>query len=521
MLELQNSKNRNNFPTKFPPKSDKIPQINGKTLTENRGRGRGRARPGPKPGIPYSNSMKTGFGLGRNSSRGPKPSPNLPQLNNQKNPNQASDPKNSRSKLFVRIISQDTGRPKFVQNLKVFGVFNPAWQSQTASETASKAAPGRPGGTKAEPCLPWTSGLSVKAVQGRKNSRHKFVRIICQDTGRPKFVQNLEVLRVICQTYQPQTAPKTATKADQKQKILDMRTFEGSKAPQPKGAAPQDPALMTSATSSAAGGQPDQGNRTGLQSEGKQLRPKLNTNLDTTYICKNRNSVENHPHSVGNPNLVEHPDSSSPDSRLTSPGLDSPGSLSPDSDSGLDSDSGSDPDSDGDIQMGSKSRNQETKETKRVTELQNSENKNNFPTKFPPKSTSKTASKTALGYPGGTRVRPLPPWALWLSIRPIRGPKKLRPKFDRSMHTLRKPSTSNTRQPQMASKTAPGCPRGTKVRPWPPWTSWPSIRAIRGQKNSRPTNIIPFSSPPSLPLTCSVSRHTGCTIWPKIKRPKR
>ena len=276
-----------------------------------RGRGRGRSRPGPKPGIPYPYSKKTGLGLGHNSSRGPKPSPNLPQLNNQKNANQASDPKNSRSKLFVRIISQDT--------------------------------------------------------------------------GRPKFVQNLEVLRVICQTYQPQTAPKTATKANHKQKILDMRTFAGSKAPQPKGAAPQDPALMTSATSSAAGGQPDQGNRTGLQSEGKQLRPKLNTNLDTTYICKNRNSVENHPHSVGNPNLVEHPDSSSPDSRLTSPGLDSPGSLSPDSDSGLDSDS--DPDSDGDIQMGSKSRNQKTKETKRVTELQNSENKNNFPTKFPPKST--------------------------------------------------------------------------------------------------------------------------------------
>merc|ERR1712079_758203 len=58
VLELQKSKNRNNFPTKFPPKSDKIPQINGKTLAENRGRGRGRARPGPKPGIPYSNSMK-------------------------------------------------------------------------------------------------------------------------------------------------------------------------------------------------------------------------------------------------------------------------------------------------------------------------------------------------------------------------------------------------------------------------------------------------------------------------------
>ena len=89
--ELQNSENRNNFPTNFLPKSDKIPQINGKTLTENRGRGRGRARPGPKPGIPYSNSMKTGFGLGQNSSRGPKSSPNSPQLNNQKPQNQASE----------------------------------------------------------------------------------------------------------------------------------------------------------------------------------------------------------------------------------------------------------------------------------------------------------------------------------------------------------------------------------------------------------------------------------------------
>ena len=433
-----------------------------------RGRGRGRARPGPKPGIPYpySNSKKTSFDLGRNSSRGSKPGPNLPQLNNQKNPNQAPDPKNSRSKLFVRIISQDTGRPKFVQNIEVFIVFNPAWQSQTASETASKAAPGCPVGTKAEPWPPWTSGLSVKAVQGRKNSRPKFVRIICQDTGRPKFVQNLEVFRVICQTYQPQTAPKTATKADQKQKILDMRTFESSKAPQPKGAAPQDPALMTSATSSAVGGQPDQGNQAGLQSEGKRPRPKLNTNLDTTYICRNRNSAENHPKLVGNPNLVEYPDSSSPDS-------DSASTSDSDSDSDSDSGSDSDPDLDGDIQMGLKSRNRKTKETKRMSELQNSENRNNFPTKFPPKS--------ALGCPRGTRVRPFPPWILWLPIRPIRGRKKLRPKFDRSMRTLRKPSTSNIRQPQMASKTAPGCPRGTKVRPWPPWTSWPSIRAIRGQ----------------------------------------
>ena len=147
VLELQNSKNRNNFPTKFPPKSDKIPQINGKTLTENRGRGRGRARPGPKPGIPYSNSMKTGFGLGQNSSRGPKSSPNSPQSNNQKPQNQASE--------------------------------KPPWKPPGKSAPfpppppPPPKAPGRTGGTKAESWPPRTSESPIKAIQGPQNPRQK------------------------------------------------------------------------------------------------------------------------------------------------------------------------------------------------------------------------------------------------------------------------------------------------------------------------------------------------------------
>ena len=160
-----------------------------------------------------------------------------------------------------------------------------------------------------------------------------------------------------------------------------MRTFEGSKAPQPKGVAPQDPALMTSATSSAAGGQPDQGNQAGLQSEGKRPRPKFNTNLDTIYVCRNRNSAENHPKLVGNPNLRKRKTDSDSDS-----GSDS--DADSDADSGADSDS--DPDLDGDTQMGFKipeiTKKSTKLETKRVLELQNSKNRNNFPTKFPPNS---------------------------------------------------------------------------------------------------------------------------------------
>ena len=106
---------------------------------------------------------------------------------------------------------------------------------------------------------------------------------------------------------------------------------------------------------------------------------------------------------------------------------------------------------------------------------------------FQTQTISKAALGAASGCPGGARVgSPWPPWTPWLSAKAIRGPKNSRPKFVRSLHVLRKNSVSNTCQPQTASKAAPGCPWGTKVRPWSPWTSGPSIRAIKGPKHSRP-----------------------------------
>ena len=95
-----------------------------------------------------------------------------------------------------------------------------------------------------------------------------------------------------------------------KRTILGMDTSDtGSKTPPPTGVAPVDPA--TSTTSTTDDGHQDQGTA-GLHGEGKRLRPNLNTN---TYICKNRNSAENPQNPVGNPILVEYPDSSSPDAR--------------------------------------------------------------------------------------------------------------------------------------------------------------------------------------------------------------
>ena len=131
-----------------------------------------------------------------------------------------------------------------------------------------------------------------------------------------------------------------------------MDTSDGSKAP-PPGAAPVDPATDQG-----------QGNQAGLQGEGKRLRPKLITNLDTNYICKNRNSAENLPEMVGNPKLVEYPDSSSPDTRTYDSDsrisyFDSPGFIR-----NADQNSqgrASDQDSDGDIQMVPKSGEQNPK----------------------------------------------------------------------------------------------------------------------------------------------------------------
>ena len=122
----------------------------------------------------------------------------------------------------------------------------------------------------------------------------------------------------------------------------------------PPGVAPVDPA-----TSTTDDGHQDQGTA-GLHGEGKRLRPNLNTN---TYICKNRNSAENPQNPVGNPILVEYPDSSSPDARSFDSDsrisdFDSPGPRNAGQSSQR---GGSDQDSDGDIWMGSKSRGQNPK----------------------------------------------------------------------------------------------------------------------------------------------------------------
>ena len=121
-------------------------------------------------------------------SRGP---PGLPGC--QLGPSKA--PQKTRPK-FVRIICQDTARPKFVRSVSNI------CQLQTGSKTASKAAPGHPGGTKVKSWPPWTSGPSIKTTQGPKNSRPEFVR--SQQEIRKNFVSN------ICQT---QTTLKTASKA--------------------------------------------------------------------------------------------------------------------------------------------------------------------------------------------------------------------------------------------------------------------------------------------------------------------
>ena len=61
--------------------------------------------------------------------------------------------------------------------------------------------------------------------------------------------------------------------------------------PAPNQGGPQPPSRGPSGAGTSAGS--DDG--------GKRPRPKLNTNLDTTYICKNRNSAENPRNSWENP----------------------------------------------------------------------------------------------------------------------------------------------------------------------------------------------------------------------------
>ena len=109
---------------------------------------------------------------------------------------------------------------------------------------------------------------------------------------------------------------------------------------------------------------------------------------------------------------------------------------------------------------------------------------------YRPRTTSKTASKAASRYPGGIKVRSWPRWTSWPSFRAIQGPKNSRPRLSigrrKNPVSVPIPFSLKVCQLQMtASKTAPGCPRGTKVRPWPRWTPWPSFRAIQGPKNWR------------------------------------
>ena len=72
---------------------------------------------------------------------------------------------------------------------------------------ASKAAPGCPGGPRLSRGPPGRPGCQLGPSKAPQKTRPKFVRIICQDTARPKFVRSVSN---ICQ---PQMASKTASKA--------------------------------------------------------------------------------------------------------------------------------------------------------------------------------------------------------------------------------------------------------------------------------------------------------------------
>ena len=84
---------------------------------------------------------------------------------------------------------------------------------------------------------------------------------------------------------------------------------------------------------------------------------------------------------------------------------------------------------------------------------------------------SKMASKGASGCPGGTKVKSWPPWTSWPLIKAIQDPENSGPRFTTLSIERRKnplsgtiPFSSKACQFQtiqkMASKTAPGCPRG-------------------------------------------------------------
>ena len=286
---------------------------------------------------------------------------------------------------------------------------------------ASKAAPGCPGGPRLSRGPPGLPGCQLGPSKAPQKTRPKFVRIICQDTARPKFVRSVSN---ICQ---PQMASKMASKAASghpggtkvkswphrmswpsfKAKIQDLFLhIREKKAPAEKNSQPQATSKTASKTASGC-------------SEGTKVEPwppwTSGPSIKTTQGPKN-----------SRPEFV---------------------------------------------------RSQQEIRKNLVSNICQT------------RTTLKTASKAASGCPGGTKVRPWPPWTSWPSTKAIRGPKNPRPKSVRSPHVLRKNPVSNTCQPQTASKVAPGCPWGTKVRPWPPWTSGPSIGVVKGPKHSRPKSV--------------------------------
>ena len=354
---------------------------------------------------------------------------------------------------------------------------------------ASKAAPGCPGGPRLSRGPPGLPGCQLGPSKAPQKTRPKFVRIICQDTARPKFVRSVSN---ICQ---PQMASKMASKAASghpggtkvkswphrmswpsfKAKIQDLFLHvREKKVPAEKISQPQTTSKTASKTAS--------GRSEGTKVEPwppwtsgpsikttqgpKNSRPKFFRSLQVKYVkskisCQKfvklerpRKRPRKRPHGAsGGPRLGPGP-------------------------------------------LGRPGRQLEPSEAQK-TQVQsltghykgyvcNSLVSNIFQTQ----TISKAAPGAASGCPGGARVgSPWPPWTSWLSAKAIRGPKNSRPKFVRSLHVLRKNSVSNTCQPQTASKAAPGCPWGTKVRPWSPWTSGPSIGAVKGPKHSRPKSV--------------------------------
>ena len=358
---------------------------------------------------------------------------------------------------------------------------------------APKTASGCPGGPRLSLGPPGRPGCQLGPSKAPQKTRPKFVRIICQDTARPKFVRSVSN---ICQ---PQMASKTASKAASghpggtkvnswphrmswpsfKAKIQDLFLHvREKKVPAEKNSQPQ--ATSKTASKTASG-----------RSEGTKVEPwppwTSGPSIKTTQGPKN-----SRPKFVRLPGCkqvkyvkiscrqifvkLERPrerPQKRPQGALGGPGLGVPGPLG---------------------RPGRQLKPSEAQKTQ-VQSLTghykgyvcNSLVSNIFQTQ----TISKAAPGAASGCPGGTRVRPWLPGTSWPSAKAIRGrgPKNSRPKSVRSPHVLRKNSVSNTCQPQTASKVAPGCPWGTKVRPWPPWTSGPSIGVVKGPKHSRPKSV--------------------------------